>query len=416
MATEQPRFPKILASLSDHLKRRILSGYAVDSCCRMLRSAIHRHKEGRLIEGLMFIEGRLVIPADPVIRLNLIAGTHRRLGNAIYLETARALRRNFFWPHMDEEVEIFIQSYSPRQNVAVPATTPPSKLPATSHPVSPPAPSLLGNATSDQGGSLACSSPTVFNCPSLSSASNCSTKVRSPDFDSSGPCNNLQSRATLPGDSSHQLNQLNRLSVPQPSSQSHPHCPANALPALKTSSDATLSSEAPSRPSMLSEKGYYPPPLSALPLLLQPIGPPNLDKLPPPARPSILLASDRVHQNPALPPAQPTSPAPFRALASSDSVSTTLPLNFRYSRPLPTRPSLTQQIGPPRLDKLQPPKNNLHSFNHCLTQIRRLLGDRLESLLIKNRTTPPHPSPLPPPRSIPSSPRANYPSPANVNL
>ncbi|OAV87254.1 hypothetical protein PTTG_10742 [Puccinia triticina 1-1 BBBD Race 1] len=113
MAIEQPRPPRILASITDQLRQRIRAGYAVDSFIRLIRTIAHLDKN---CTEAAESPTHLPVRVPPT--------SHR----------------------------------PPNHSIIAPSPISKSRS----------APSLRGNATSDRGGSLACLSASVVNLPSSS--------------------------------------------------------------------------------------------------------------------------------------------------------------------------------------------------------------------------------------------------------
>ena len=101
---------KLGSSLSAALKEAVISGYNLDPFCLALINVLPLRKECQLIDKLLYIDGRLVVPADRQTRRKLIKEAHHCLGHLGYTKMVAKLRHNFFWPKMAKEVELFVKT------------------------------------------------------------------------------------------------------------------------------------------------------------------------------------------------------------------------------------------------------------------------------------------------------------------
>jgi hypothetical protein len=90
--------------LSDSLKFKVREGYKTDPFCLAIREALPLRKDCLDVDRLLFIEGRLVIPATGELRHNLMNEAHNRLGHLGYLKTITD------WPRMAKQVAEFVES------------------------------------------------------------------------------------------------------------------------------------------------------------------------------------------------------------------------------------------------------------------------------------------------------------------
>ncbi|KAH9473551.1 hypothetical protein Pst134EA_000630 [Puccinia striiformis f. sp. tritici] len=96
-------------TLSESICATIWEGYDSDPFCLSVRTILPLRNDCTKVNGLLFLNNRLVIPADAKLRRSLIAKTHHRLGHLDHLDTATDLCQEFFWPHMTDEVEQFVR-------------------------------------------------------------------------------------------------------------------------------------------------------------------------------------------------------------------------------------------------------------------------------------------------------------------
>lgn len=115
-------------TLSSRVKAEILEAYQADKFYLGLTSALPLREGCRLTEGLLFIEDRLYIPEREGLRQGLIDEAHRRVGHLGLLKTLPELRRDFFWPRMTKEAEIFVRSCKTCQKIKTSTTSPLGKM------------------------------------------------------------------------------------------------------------------------------------------------------------------------------------------------------------------------------------------------------------------------------------------------
>jgi hypothetical protein len=121
-------------TLSEAVKEEIVKGYKEDPFCMSVKKVFPLRENCAEINGLLFIDGRLVIPNNTVLRRNLIEETHHRLGHLGYLKTIVELRRDFFWPQMAKHVATFVQACATCQRTKAPTTAPTGKMLTPSFP------------------------------------------------------------------------------------------------------------------------------------------------------------------------------------------------------------------------------------------------------------------------------------------
>jgi hypothetical protein len=114
--------------LSDSLKQQIITGYAEDSFCTSLQKVLPLREDCVEKEGLLFIEGRLLIPKDLELRRGLIKEAHERLGHLGNLKTISELRQEFFWPGLSKDVRLFVQGCETCQRTKSPTVAPTGKM------------------------------------------------------------------------------------------------------------------------------------------------------------------------------------------------------------------------------------------------------------------------------------------------
>jgi hypothetical protein len=114
--------------LSDSLKKRILEGYTIDPFCKALQKVLPLREDCFEKEGLLFVDGRLLIPKTEDLRINLMKDAHERLGHLGYLKTVTELRRDFFWPGLSKGVRLMVQGCVTCQRTKTATVAPTGKM------------------------------------------------------------------------------------------------------------------------------------------------------------------------------------------------------------------------------------------------------------------------------------------------
>jgi hypothetical protein len=114
--------------LSETLHKQVTVGYDHDPFCTSIRRVLLLRDDCTEVEGLISIDGRLLIPNDAKLRHTLINEAHDRLGHLGYIKTISELRCDFFWPKMAKEVKAFTESCAVCQRTKGPTTSPSGKM------------------------------------------------------------------------------------------------------------------------------------------------------------------------------------------------------------------------------------------------------------------------------------------------
>jgi hypothetical protein len=110
------------------LRDQILAGYKEDRFCQSFKKALPLRDSCFEENGLLFLDGRLVIPAVTKLKQGLIEEAHTKLGHLGYLKTIHELRRDFFWPQMPKDVTLFVKACTTCQRTKAPTTAPTGKM------------------------------------------------------------------------------------------------------------------------------------------------------------------------------------------------------------------------------------------------------------------------------------------------
>jgi hypothetical protein len=116
------------ATISDVLKSDIVLGYDVDPFYVFLESVLPLREDCTIVDDLIIIDNRLLIPGTGDLRMRLMEEAHQRLGHLAYSKTITELRRNFFWPKIAQDVLHFVSLCEVCQKTKAPTTSPTGKM------------------------------------------------------------------------------------------------------------------------------------------------------------------------------------------------------------------------------------------------------------------------------------------------
>ena len=121
-------------TLEDSLLRQIKDGYKNDEFCIKLRANLQSMRGNGASEenGLLYRDGRLVIPAVPAVRETLFQLAHDALGHFGAEKTYQALRGSYYWPGMKSQIE---NSYVPGCDACQRNKSSTTKPPGPLHPL-----------------------------------------------------------------------------------------------------------------------------------------------------------------------------------------------------------------------------------------------------------------------------------------
>ena len=100
-----PQQTKISFSIDEDTVCKLRDGYAKDPWCRKLLTASRGMSELVVKDGLWFLSGRLIIPADGGMREQIFRLAHDTLGHFGFHKTYENIRDSYFWPNMRKDLE-----------------------------------------------------------------------------------------------------------------------------------------------------------------------------------------------------------------------------------------------------------------------------------------------------------------------
>jgi hypothetical protein len=105
-----------------------MAGYTEEKFCKTVQKMLPLREDCAEINGLLFIDGRLVIPDEKGLQKKLNKEAHARLGHLGYLKTIMELHPDFFWPQMTKHTTNLVQSCDTSQKTKAPTTAPTGKM------------------------------------------------------------------------------------------------------------------------------------------------------------------------------------------------------------------------------------------------------------------------------------------------
>lgn len=115
----------------------MIEAYESDAFCIGLGKALPLREDCLEADGLLYVDGRLVIPASNSLRQGLLNNVHTRVGHLGHIKTVQELRRDFFWPKMCKDVEAFVLSCDVCQHTKAPTTVPRGQMQTAQVPIQP---------------------------------------------------------------------------------------------------------------------------------------------------------------------------------------------------------------------------------------------------------------------------------------
>jgi hypothetical protein len=115
-------------ALLDILRQQIIDGYATDAFCQSLQKVLPLRDSCFERDGLLYVDGRLLVPCSKNFLHQLIGDAHHRLGHLGLQKTITELRRDFFWPGMTKDTDTFVRACTTCQRTKSPTMAPTGKM------------------------------------------------------------------------------------------------------------------------------------------------------------------------------------------------------------------------------------------------------------------------------------------------
>ncbi|SCZ91000.1 BZ3500_MvSof-1268-A1-R1_Chr1-3g02463 [Microbotryum saponariae] len=125
-------------SLSDVVKQQIVDAYKTDAFCQQaLNNIASVASEFKIIDALLYLRGRLVIPLLAPLRESILHDAHDALGHLGDVKTYQTVIQTYFWPNMSRHVKQYVQQYDSCQRTKARTTRVAGKLHSLPVPVRP---------------------------------------------------------------------------------------------------------------------------------------------------------------------------------------------------------------------------------------------------------------------------------------
>jgi RNase H-like domain found in reverse transcriptase/Reverse transcriptase (RNA-dependent DNA polymerase)/Integrase zinc binding domain/Chromo (CHRromatin Organisation MOdifier) domain/Aspartyl protease len=85
--------------------QKIINGYTTDPWCIKLLSASAGMPNLTLVDGLWFLDDRLIIPNNTEVREHIFRLAHDTLGHSGFRKTYDIIRNSYFWPNMRKDLQ-----------------------------------------------------------------------------------------------------------------------------------------------------------------------------------------------------------------------------------------------------------------------------------------------------------------------
>ncbi|SCZ88169.1 BZ3500_MvSof-1268-A1-R1_Chr10-2g02865 [Microbotryum saponariae] len=125
-------------SLSDVVKQQIVDAYKTDAFCQQaLNNITSVASEFKIIDALLYLRGRLVIPLLAPLRESILHDAHDALGHLGDVKMYQTVIQTYFWPNMSRHVKQYVQQCDSCQRTKARTTRVAGKLHSLPVPVRP---------------------------------------------------------------------------------------------------------------------------------------------------------------------------------------------------------------------------------------------------------------------------------------
>ncbi|SCV70790.1 BQ2448_3552 [Microbotryum intermedium] len=90
------------------LRGRIVEGYGSDPFCQQVKRNLDSSPGFSQVDNVLYFEGRMVVPAVPQLREDILHDAHDALGHFGSRKTFHHLSRTFFWPRMRSSCDAYV--------------------------------------------------------------------------------------------------------------------------------------------------------------------------------------------------------------------------------------------------------------------------------------------------------------------
>ncbi|SGY12799.1 BQ5605_C011g06608 [Microbotryum silenes-dioicae] len=108
-------------------QRQVVEGYEADPFCQQVKRNLDLLPGFSCVDGVLYFEGRMVVPAVPQLWEDVLHNAHNALGHFGPRKTFQQVSRGFFWPGLRSSCEAYVSTCNICQRTKA-ATTVPSDV------------------------------------------------------------------------------------------------------------------------------------------------------------------------------------------------------------------------------------------------------------------------------------------------
>ncbi|SGY55391.1 BQ5605_C006g04014 [Microbotryum silenes-dioicae] len=92
------------------LRGRLVEGYDSDPFCQQVKHNLDSSPGFSCVDGVLYFEGRMVVPAVPQLREDILHDAHDALGHFSPRKTFHQVSRTFFWPRLRTSCDAYVST------------------------------------------------------------------------------------------------------------------------------------------------------------------------------------------------------------------------------------------------------------------------------------------------------------------
>ncbi|SGY95245.1 BQ5605_C036g11481 [Microbotryum silenes-dioicae] len=92
------------------LRGRLVEGYDSDPFCQQVKRNLDSSPGFSCVDGVLYFEGRMVVPAVPQLREDILHDAHDALGHFSPRKTFHQVSRTFFWPRLRTSCDAYVST------------------------------------------------------------------------------------------------------------------------------------------------------------------------------------------------------------------------------------------------------------------------------------------------------------------
>ncbi|SGY57170.1 BQ5605_C006g04232 [Microbotryum silenes-dioicae] len=96
--------------IDTQLRGRLVEGYDSDPFCQQVKRNLDSSPGFSCVDGVLYFEGRMVVPAVPQLREDILHDAHNALGHFSPCKTFHQMSRTFFWPRLQTSCNAYVST------------------------------------------------------------------------------------------------------------------------------------------------------------------------------------------------------------------------------------------------------------------------------------------------------------------